>query len=88
MITIKLTQTSISAQNTAEVKNLILQSFKSQDLTIDLSNVSFIDSSGLGMMVSLLKSTDNQIILTKMNDKVKALFSLTKMDKIFRVLTS
>ncbi|MBD2778117.1 STAS domain-containing protein [Iningainema tapete] len=53
---------------------------------IDLQDVKFVDSSGLGALVSAMKTVRNangKLFLCSMNDQVKMLFDLTKMDRIF-----
>ncbi|GAB1539257.1 STAS domain-containing protein [Scytonema sp. NUACC21] len=53
---------------------------------IDLQDVKFIDSSGLGALVSAMKVVRNsggKLYVCSMNDQVKMLFELTKMDRIF-----
>jgi anti-sigma B factor antagonist len=53
---------------------------------IDLNSVQFIDSSGLGTLVSALKIVRNagsQLFLCSVNGQIKMLFELTKMDKVF-----
>ncbi|BAY79882.1 anti-sigma-factor antagonist (plasmid) [Nostoc linckia NIES-25] len=57
-------------------------------LLLDLKNVKFIDSSGLGALVSamqMVRKTDGQLFVCSINDQVKMLFELTKMDRIFKV---
>ncbi|MFN6561906.1 MAG: STAS domain-containing protein [Nostoc sp. ChiSLP01] len=57
-------------------------------LLLDLKNVKFIDSSGLGALVSamqMVRKTDGQLFVCSINDQVKMLFELTKMDRIFQV---
>lgn len=55
------------------------------NITVDMRNVLFIDSSGLGSIVSchkLLQSA-NGIQLVNVNKDVREIFRLTHMDKIF-----
>lgn len=55
-------------------------------LLIDFQDVKFIDSSGLGTLVSAMKSVRNaggKFYVCSMNDQVKMLFELTKMNRIF-----
>ncbi|MCF4966566.1 STAS domain-containing protein [Nostoc sp. CMAA1605] len=57
-------------------------------LLIDMKQVKFIDSSGLGSLVSamqLVRNTNTKLFLCSINDQVRMLFELTKMDRIFRV---
>ena len=57
-------------------------------LVVDLANVSYIDSSGLATLVEMLKKTKGQggsLGLAGMSDKVKSLFEITKLDKLFAI---
>ncbi|WP_322742422.1 STAS domain-containing protein [Gloeocapsopsis crepidinum] len=58
---------------------------------IDLQNVSFIDSSGLGALVSAMKtvrSAGGKLFICSVNDQVKMLFELTKMDRVFEIFAN
>lgn len=55
---------------------------------IDLANVTFMDSSGLGALVIALKAVrtaGGKLFLCSVNDQVKLLFELTSMDRVFEV---
>ena len=55
-------------------------------ILLDLSFIEFIDSSGLGAIISLLKllAGTGDICLCGIRDQVMSLFKLTRMDRIFR----
>ncbi|MGD1907973.1 MAG: STAS domain-containing protein [Leptolyngbyaceae cyanobacterium] len=58
-------------------------------LLIDLSNISFVDSSGLGALVMVLKkvrAANKEMFVCSINDQVRMLFELTSMDRVFKVL--
>lgn len=59
-------------------------------LVLDLTEVVFIDSSGLGAMVSVLKALGGRGMITLCNASVGvlSLFRLTRMDKVFPILPS
>lgn len=59
-------------------------------LVLDLAGVDFIDSSGLGAIVSVLKNLGGNGNLTICNLKgpVLNLFKLTRMDKVFTIVDS
>lgn len=59
-------------------------------ILLDLSFVEFIDSSGLGAIISLLKllAGKGDICLCGIRDQVMSLFKLTRMDRIFRTYPS
>ncbi len=57
-------------------------------LVVDLQEISFMDSSGLGALVSALKSIRNSkgdMVICGANEQVQMLFELTSMTKIFKI---
>ena len=56
------------------------------NIVLDLSNVTFIDSSGLGALIGCLKAMDrgSELVLSGARDSVMSMFKLTRMDKVFR----
>ena len=55
-------------------------------IIVDLEKVGYIDSSGLATLVEILKKTKmrgGSLALSGMSDKVKSLFEITKLDKLF-----
>ena len=56
-------------------------------IVLDLSAVDFIDSSGLGAVVSCLKrlGPTGSLAIAGAHDAVRRLFTLTRMDKVFRL---
>ncbi len=60
----------------------------SKKIVVDLEKVNYIDSSGLATLVEILKKTKSQggsLALSGMSDKVKSLFEITKLDKLFLI---
>lgn len=57
---------------------------------VDLSMVTFVDSSGLGSLVSLLKAMrpGAQVRLAECSSTVRQLLGLTRLDRIFRTYDS
>ncbi|HYO81784.1 MAG TPA: STAS domain-containing protein [Bryobacteraceae bacterium] len=56
-------------------------------IVLDLQAVNFIDSSGLGALVSTLKTMgrDGDLVLCGTGGTVVSMFKLTRMDKVFRM---
>lgn len=56
-------------------------------LIVDYSKIDFIDSSGLGTLVSLLKMMNGkgEMTLCALNPGIRNMFTLTRMDRIFRI---
>lgn len=55
---------------------------------VDFTNVTFMDSSGLGALVLARKEVRNagsQLYLCSLNHQLKMLFELTSMDQIFDI---
>jgi anti-sigma B factor antagonist len=58
-----------------------------RSIVLDLGAVTFIDSSGLGALVSSLKSMgkDGDLVVSGAHGAVASMFKLTRMDKVFRM---
>lgn len=54
-------------------------------LIVDLSAITFIDSSGLGALVGVLKRLGNrgEIVVCGMSSGLKQMFSISRMDRVF-----
>ncbi len=55
---------------------------------VDLQNVKFIDSSGLGVLIAaqrIAKLANSKVCLCSINQQVKMLFDLNKMDRFFEI---
>lgn len=60
-------------------------------VVVDLEDVSFMDSSGLGMLISLFKDVNEQkgqIVYCGVHDYVHKLFALVKLDQVFQMAES
>ncbi|WP_246945298.1 STAS domain-containing protein [Bacillus pinisoli] len=61
---------------------------KEAQLIIDLSGVSYIDSTGLGVFIGVLKLTrkhGGSLQLVGLNERVKRLFTITGLDEIINI---
>ncbi len=58
-----------------------------RQIVLDLASVHFIDSSGLGAIVSVLKAIGHtgSIKLCNLNETVMSVFKLTRMNKVFAI---
>ena len=56
-------------------------------IVLDLSDVTFIDSSGLGALIACLKvmGKEGELVLSGTRGTVASMFKLTRMDKVFRM---
>jgi len=89
-IVIHLNEERLDAHNSAELKVELQRLFESGNLAIliDLKNVRFIDSSGLGALVSGFKNaTANQgsLKLSSLQPQVKSMFELTRLHRVFEI---
>jgi anti-sigma B factor antagonist len=60
-------------------------------ILIDLQEVTFVDSSGLGVLVVALKtvrSANGKLYICSINEQIRILFELTSMDQVFSVFES
>jgi anti-sigma B factor antagonist len=79
--------------NRQELKQKVLEQLESGDrkFVIDFSNTGYIDSSGLGVLVSLSKKIREQsgeLRLANLNEDLRILFELTKLDTLFKIADS
>lgn len=61
----------------------------SDKILIDLSEITFVDSSGLGVLVVALKkvrASEKDMYICSVNEQVRMLFELTSMDRVFEIL--
>ena len=77
-------------RNRQELKQKVLDELEKGEkkFLIDFSQTGYIDSSGLGVLVSLSKKIREQggeLRLANLNDDLKTLFELTKLDTLFQI---
>ncbi|MGD9346824.1 MAG: STAS domain-containing protein [Candidatus Aminicenantes bacterium] len=79
----------IDASVATEFKSKLIDFLENGDkvIVINLSAVDFIDSSGLGAMVLILRKigTDGRIKLCKLKESVRSIFELTRLDEVFEI---
>jgi anti-sigma B factor antagonist len=61
-----------------------------EQIVVDLSATTFVDSSGLGVFVGLLKrlretDPDRTLVLASMQDPVRKVFEITGLTELFRI---
>lgn len=76
--------------NRQELKQKVLDELEKGErrFLIDFERTGYIDSSGLGVLVSLSKKIREQggeLRLANLNDDLKTLFELTKLDTLFQI---
>ncbi|MGQ0701963.1 MAG: STAS domain-containing protein [Gemmatimonadales bacterium] len=76
--------------NRQELKSLVQEGLDhgERKLLIDCSETAYIDSSGLGALVSLAKKVreqDGELRIAGLNEDLRSLFELTKLDTLFPI---
>jgi len=76
--------------NRQELKQKVLEELEDGErkFVIDFANTGYIDSSGLGVLVSLSKKIREQggeLRLAALNEDLRTLFELTKLDTLFKI---
>lgn len=79
----------IDANIATDFKSKLIDFLENGDkvIVINLTEVDFIDSSGLGAMVLILRKigTDGRIKLCKLKESVRSIFELTRLDEVFEI---
>lgn len=89
-IAVITTPERIDASNSNEMKELItnIVSKNIYKIVVDLSNTNFIDSSGLGALVSrisICKNNNGDVRLVVLSDRVKEVLEITHLNKILKL---
>ncbi len=90
IVTLALQEERLDAHNSNELKMQLLNLFEDGKvkIIIDLSSVRFIDSSGLGALVSGFKNAsakDGGLKLSGLQTQVKSMFELTRLHRVFEI---
>jgi anti-sigma B factor antagonist len=92
LLVIRVNDARIDAGRTAAFKSYLEDRIRSGDsrLILDLTQVQFVDSSGLGALVFGLKSVGpgGLFALVGLTGSVVRLFSMTRMDRVFPLYAS
>jgi anti-sigma B factor antagonist len=76
--------------NRQELKQKVLDESEAgaRKILVDFAKTAYIDSSGLGVLVSLakrLRELGGDLRLANLNDDLQTLFELTKLDTLFQI---
>jgi anti-sigma B factor antagonist len=92
IIVLKVTDARLDARSGADLKVAVtdLVTKGHRRIVLDLTRVSFVDSTGLGAIVSSLKVVGRQgeLVVCGLAAAVTKLFTLTRMDKVFRTFAT
>ncbi|MBM4201277.1 MAG: STAS domain-containing protein [Gammaproteobacteria bacterium] len=85
-----LKEERIDAHNAGELKDWLLNSLEDGCplLIVDLASVHFIDSSGLGALLSGYKNANlrqARFVLTGLQARVRSMFELTRLHRVFEI---
>lgn len=89
LLLVKPLDKSIEATNSRDFKGKIMDLINQGNkmVILNLSKVEFIDSSGLGSLISVLKSLTNsqgKIAICEAQDPVIKVFTLTRLNQVFQ----
>jgi anti-sigma B factor antagonist len=89
-IVIRINEERLDAHNSADLKIEFQRFFEAgnKNLLVDMKGVRFIDSSGLGALVSGFKNaTTNHgsLQLASLQPQVKSMFELTRLHRVFEI---
>ncbi len=90
-ITILVDEERIDVQNADELREILLDQIYHghNQILVDLQNVIFIDSSGLGALVYGLREarrSNGSIRVSGLSEHVSSMFTVTRLNKIFEIV--
>jgi anti-sigma B factor antagonist len=88
-VVVRVLESRLGADKATSFKETLGRFIESGDrlIVLDLSHVEFIDSSGLGAALSVLKrlGKEGELIVCGATEPVIGMFKLTRMDRVFRM---
>jgi anti-sigma B factor antagonist len=89
VLVLELTVDSLDASNVRKLKEAVADLIgASNRVVLDLSGLKFVDSSGLGVMLSCLRNVrerNGDLRLCSMTPTVRSLFELMRMHRVFNI---
>jgi anti-sigma B factor antagonist len=90
VITILIPQLSSASSEELSARLLsLLQNQNSPRFVLDFAQVRYMESSAIGALVTFLKwlaRCDGRVVIANVNENVRFLFAVTKLDKVFPLL--
>ena len=92
-VTIVRVEGQLIVGNRQELKALIQEALEGghRKFLVDCTDTGYIDSSGLGALVTISKKvreSGGELRLAGLNDDLRSLFELTKLDALFHIATT
>ncbi len=89
-VTVVAVEGQLIVGNRQELKQKVLEELENGErkFVVDFDQTGYIDSSGLGVLVSLSKKIREQggeLRLANLNEDLRTLFELTKLDTLFKI---
>ncbi len=82
---------ALDAGNSCDFRSAVEYLFKpGAKLVFDLSELEFIDSTGIGVLVSCLRQahgSEAEIRICSLNEPVRAVFDLVRLNRVFEIYT-
>jgi anti-sigma B factor antagonist len=81
----------LTGNNAPTFQNALRREEPAQTLILDFSNVPYVDSAGLGMLVSAFISRQKagrRMVLSGLNPRVQKLFEITRVQDLFLIFPS
>ena len=93
VVILEVQEERLDAHNSGDLKAVMLKFYEegNKNILIDLKDVRFIDSSGLGALVSGFKnaiSHQGSLKLASLQPQVKSMFELTRLHRVFEIFPS
>jgi len=92
LLVIEVSESRLEASNAPELRELLVSRIKNgqSQIILDLKNVTFMDSSGLGALIEAIKKVGplGTLALAGATGPVLQLLKLTRMDKVFMLFPS
>lgn len=92
-VTVVKVEGQLIVGNRQELKALIQEAMEAGDrkFLIDCSQTAYIDSSGLGALVTIskkIRENGGELRLAGLNEDLRSLFELTKLDSLFHIAST
>lgn len=83
----------MDAEHSPQIKNFLAQLSKEDysRVVLDLKKVKFIDSTGLGILISLMRKLtehEGKLRLAGLQEEVKSIFEITRLFRVFQISQS